>query len=229
MHAFKVLIISLTATLAFSISSHAQIVASNPLEVAALIEGNELTNAQYRSEMKSQAETAALQGAIAAEFTQMKSWQDKYNDYLKTASGYASQLKAGTQLYNEGVRTFLNLTRLKNALTSNPQDIVASVSMNDLFIETATELVSVFTLLKEAVATGGKENMITCAERSKILWALDDRMAAFNRKLSKLSLSIRYYTMNDVWMDATAGMVQRSNGEIASAALGRWKRASHIR
>ena len=34
--------------------------------------------------------------------------------------------------------------------------------------------------------------------------------------------------MMDVWENATAGMLDRSNGEIAEAALGRWKRTSRI-
>ncbi|QUT68557.1 hypothetical protein INE83_04063 [Bacteroides uniformis] len=69
--------------------------------------------------------------------------------------------------------------------------------MNNLYIETATELVSVFTLLNDAVAKGGKENMLTGAERSKTLWALNDKLSAFSRKLHLLYLSIRYYTLND--------------------------------
>ena len=34
--------------------------------------------------------------------------------------------------------------------------------------------------------------------------------------------------MMDVWDNATAGMLDRTNGEIAQAALGRWKRVSRI-
>jgi hypothetical protein len=34
--------------------------------------------------------------------------------------------------------------------------------------------------------------------------------------------------MMDVWEDATAGMLDRTNAEIAQAALGRWKRTSRI-
>ena len=70
--------------------------------------------------------------------------------------------------------------------------------------------------------------MLTGAERSKTLWALNDRLDAFNKKLSQLYLSIRYYNMMDVWENATAGMLDRSNGEIAETALGRWKRTSRI-
>ena len=101
---------------------------------------------------------------------------------------------------------------MRKAINNNPQGIVATLSMNNLYMETATELVSVFTLLKDAVAKGGKENMLT----------------AFSKKLHRLYLSIRYYTMTDVWNGVTAGMIDRSNGEIATQALSRWRRAGRM-
>ena len=208
--------------------ANAQIASSNPLEYVALAEGNELINAQIKSQIEEEQKTALMQNTIAAEFTMIHSWEKKYNKYLKTAEGYASTLKACTSLYDDGVRVFINLCNLKKAITNNPQGIVATMSMNNLYIETATELVSVYTTLKDAIAKGGEENMLTGAERSKTLWALNDRLDAFNKRLNQLYLTIRYYNMMDVWDNATAGMLDRTNGEIAQAALGRWKRVSRI-
>ena len=207
---------------------HAQIVSSNPLEYVALAEGNELINGQIKHQIEDQQKTALLQNTIAAEFTQIHKWEKKYNNYLKTASGYASTLKACTSLYDDGVRIFINLCHLKKAISNNPQGIVATMNMNNLYIETATELVTVYTTLKDAIAKGGKENMLTGAERSKTLWELNDRLAQFNKKLSRLCLSIRYYTMADVWNNVTAGMLDRSNAEIAGQALGRWRRCARV-
>ena len=137
-------------------------------------------------------------------------------------------MKACTSLYDDGVRIFINLCNLKKAIASNPQGIVATASMNNLYIETATELVTVYATLKDAIAKGGNENMLTGAERSKTLWELNDRLAQFNKKLSRLCLSIRYYTMADVWNNVTAGMLDRINAEIASQALGRWRRCARV-
>ena len=224
----------MAALLAFSLlwighgRAGAQIASSNPLEYVALAEGNELINAQIKSQIEDEQKTALLQNAIAAEFAMIHTWERKYNKYLKTVEGYASTLKACTTLYDDGVRVFINLCNLKKAITGNPQGIVATMSMNNLYIETATELVSVYTTLKDAIAKGGEENMLTGAERSKTLWALNDRLDAFNKKLNQLYLSIRYYTMMDVWENATAGMLDRDNAEIAQASLRRWKRCSRI-
>ena len=216
----------LVAVLLLPQESKAQIAASNPLEWIALAEGNELINGQIEKQIKGQTQTALLQNSIAAEFNRIHEWQKQYNGYLKTVNGYASSLKACTHLYNDGVRIFLTLGKLGKAIKDNPQGIV--VSMNNLYIETATELVSVYTLLNDAVAKGGEENMLTGAERSTTLWALNDRLSAFSRKLHLLYLSIRYYTFNDVWRNVTAGMLDRNNGEVARMAMARWRRAAAL-
>ena len=208
----KILILSLCLLLTYT--AKAQIVTTNPLEYAALAEGNELILGKVKDQIDGQKKTALLQNTIAAEFEQMRQWEKKYNSYLKTASGFASSIKACTHLYNDGVKIFITLGKLKNAVSDSPQGIVASMNMNNLYIETATELVTVFSLLRDAVAKGGKDNMLTGAERSQILWALNDQFSAFQKKLNLLYLSIRTYTMTDVWNNATAGMLDRNNGEI---------------
>lgn len=212
-----------------SATAKAQIVTTNPLEYVALAEGNELILGKVKDQMDGQKKTALLQNTIAAEFEQMRQWEKKYNSYLKTASGFASSLKACTHLYNDGVRIFISLCKLKKAISDNPQGIVAAMSMNNLYIETATELVTVFSLLRDAVAKGGKENMLTGAERSQTLWALNDQLSAFQKKLNLLYLSIRTYTMTDVWNNVTAGMLDRNNGEVARMAMNRWRRAATAR
>ena len=223
----KILVLPLVLLLTHT--AKAQIVTANPLEYVALAEGIELILAKVRDQIDGQKKTALLQNTIAAEFEQMRQWEKKYNSYLKTASGFASSIKACTHLYNDGVRIFITLGKLKNAVSDNPQGIVASISMNNLYIETATELVTVFSLLRDAVAKGGKENMLTGAERSQTLWALNDQLSAFQKKLNLLYLSIRTYTMTYVWNNATAGMLDRNNGEIAQIAMRRWRRAATIR
>ena len=112
--------------------AHAQVASSNPLEYVALAEGNELINGQIKNQIEDQQKTAFLQNTIAAEFSQIHKWEKKYNSYLKTASGYASTLKACTSLYDDGVRIFINLCNLKKAIASNPQGIVATASIFSL-------------------------------------------------------------------------------------------------
>ena len=218
----------LLASLIASTRVNAQVVSANPLEWAALAEGNELINGQIKDQIEGQKKTALLQNTIAAEFTQIHKWEKKYNSYLKSIDGYASSLKAATHLYDDGVRLFINLCNLKKAIAENPQGIAATLSMNNLYVETATELITVYTTLRDAIAKGGNGNMLTGAERSTTLWAINDRLAAFNHKLSQLTLSLRYYTMIDVWNNATEGLIDRSHGDIADQAHSRWIRAARI-
>lgn len=207
-----------------TVKGYGQYVTSNPGEYVILEQGNNLINQTVRSEMKAQTATAVLQNTMAGEFTKMKQWEKDYNTYLKKADGYASALKAATHIYDDGLRILITLNKLRKATANNPQGVVATLDMNNLYMETTTEMLTCFTLLKDAVAKGGKENMLTGAERSKTLWELEDKLSSFSHKLHQLYLSIRHYRMADVWNRATAGMIERSNGEIARQSLSHWKR-----
>ena len=66
-------------------------------------------------------------------------------------------------------------------------------------------------------------------EGQEPLWALNDKLSAFQKKLNLLHLSIRHYTMTDVWNNVTAGMLDRSNGEVAQMALRRWQKSATFR
>lgn len=109
-------------------------VVSNPLEWLALAEGNETINRQVKEQVDGQTRTAVLQNTIAAEFTKIHEWEKNYSTYLQTASGYASSLKASATLYEDGVRIIITLGKLRHAISSNPQGIVATILMNNLYV-----------------------------------------------------------------------------------------------
>lgn len=220
----KRLILVIAIAVLSAVEAKSQYILQNPLEWMALAEGSEAINGEVKSETERQMQTAMRQNAIAGEFAMMRNWEKKYNSYLKTASGYASSVKAATTLYHDGIHIFISLCKIKKTISDNPQGIAATMSMNNLYMETATELISVFTSLKEAIAAGGTANMLTGAERSEALWMLQDRVSAFAQRLRTLQMSIRCYTLNDVWQSYTAGMIERDNGTIAKSALRRWKR-----
>lgn len=223
----KWLIVSVVALILLLITSsrtYGQVVTSNPGEYTILATGNNLINRTVKSETQAQRNTALAQNVMAGEFTKMKQWEKDYNSYLKTSTNYASALKAATHIYDDGVRILLTLGKLRKAVNNNPQGIAATVSMNNLYMETTTEMLSVFTLLKDAIAKGGSTNMLTGAERSKTLWELEDKLSSFSHKLHLLYISIRHYRMSDVWNRATAGMIERDKHEVALQSLSHWKR-----
>lgn len=211
-----------------TIKGYAQVVQTNPLEEAEIIAGNELINKSVSSQTKNLEKLAVLQGTMSAEFTKISEWEGKYNSYLKTARGYAESLKAGSMLYLDGVRIIQSMIELKKAVEANQQGILATAVMNNLYMDTATEFVKTYRLLQNAVAKGGRENMLNGAERNEMLWSLVEQMEALNRKLHSLAISIAYYNLGDVWRQITAGLVQKDHGAIAREAMERWKRARRV-
>jgi hypothetical protein len=211
-----------------AVLTHAQLAESNPAQVVAIGEGQKLVNDQINSQTTGMQKTAVRQGAISTEFTIMKGWESKYNSYLKTARGYAEAIQAGTTLYADGVETLQRLYELQRAINANPVGIGATLAMNDLYMETAQEFVKTYRLLKNSVAKGGSDNMMTGAERTEMLWQLSDALAQLNRKLRMLAVSIAYHNLTDVWNQATAGIIPKSHSDIAHDALDRWKRASEV-
>lgn len=210
------------------LTAAAQISQSNPDQYLIINEGQTSINDSIIKQTKGQQKTAALQGAIVAEFTLMKQWEGKYNSYLKTAKGYAESLKAGTSIYAEGVQTLQHLYELKRAIGHNPVGMAATLSLNDLYLETTSEFIKVYTTLKESLAKGGETNMLRGSERTEMLWQLNDQMADLNRRLRQLAISIEYHNMMDVWTRYTAGLIDRDKSVIASEALDRWRRASEV-
>lgn len=198
---------------------------SNPTQHAAIELGNDSINSMVSNQSTKIQKTSILQGAIGAEFLQMKSWEAKYNAYLKDSRGFAEALKAGSHLYSEGVAMLMNLNSLRKAITANPEGIAATMSMNTLYVEAYTAASAVYDTLDKTIDKGGKWNMLKGSERTALLWTLNESLANFNRKLRSLALSIAFYNLMDVWNKVTAGMLDIDRGRIANDAFDRWKRA----
>lgn len=211
-----------------AVPSSAQMSQSNPLQYVEIETGHKNINDQIKKQTKAQEKTGLLQATISAEFTKIKQWEGKYNSYLKTARGYAEAIKAGTSLYAEGVETLRHIHEIRKAVAANPQGIGASVAMNNIYVETAAELIRTYRLLKVSVALGSNVNMLTGAERTELLWNLNDALDQLNRKLRRLAMSIAFYNLGDVWNNATAGMVERSHAQVVADAIDRWKRAQRV-
>lgn len=211
-----------------AVPSSAQMSQSNPLQYVEIETGHKNINDQIKKQTKAQEKTGLLQATISAEFTKIKQWEGKYNSYLKTARGYAEAIKAGTSLYAEGVETLRHIHEIRKAVAANPQGIGASVAMNNIYVETAAELIKTYRLLKVSVALGTNVNMLTGAERTELLWNLNDALDQLNRKLRRLAMSIAFYNLGDVWNNATVGMVERSHAQVAADAIDRWKRAQRV-
>lgn len=119
----KWLIVSVVALILLLITSsrtYGQVVTSNPGEYTILATGNNLINGTVKSETQAQRNTALAQNVMAGEFTKMKQWEKDYNSYLKTATNYASALKAATHIYDDGVRILPDTWKTKKSCQQQP-------------------------------------------------------------------------------------------------------------
>lgn len=222
--AISMVVCSMTAVTTAS----AQVTQSNPLQYVEIETGHKNINDLVNKQTKAQEKTGLLQATISGEFTKIKQWEGKYNSYLKTARGYAEAIQAGTSLYAEGVETLRHIHEIQKAVSANPQGIGAAVAMNNIYVETAAELIRTYRLLKVSVSLGTKENMLTGAERTELLWNLNDALDQLNGKLHRLAVSIAFYNLGDVWKNATAGMAEHTHAQVAADAIDRWKRAQRV-
>lgn len=198
---------------------------SNPLEYAAIGNGESLIDNEIKKQTRIRDSLSVLHGTMLIQETKMKQWEQKYSDYLKTAQGYASAIHAGTTLYAAGMETLAALWEIKTACKINPQGIAASVSMNNLYMETATELIKTYGILTKTIAVDDKKNMLNGKERTQLLWQLNSELAQLNKKFRALALSISLFTFEDVWNRAIAGKIGKSNKELAKEAHNRMNRA----
>lgn len=199
-------------------------VSVDPLWEMAAIYGSGKVLSQINTQTTKTLETAALQNTIALHFNAVKEWQRKYNSYLKDADSFAEAFNAGSNLTAQAVRTMRDLLDLQKVMRRNPEGIAATLAMNNLYMETITEFIKTFRLLKFSVSTGGEYNMLTGKERAEMLWALVDRMDELNTKIRKLILSVAYYRVRDIWAFYTRGMFERHKADIAESCLERWNR-----
>ena len=132
---------------AFSLSVRAQLEENNGTQIAAIAGGGELINKAISKQTTSQTKTDLLAGEIGTEFLYIKGWEGKYNSYLKTTQGYAEGLKGAATLYAEGVTTLRHLYEIAKAIKNNPQGVMATVSMNNLYADAAAELIKVYNVL----------------------------------------------------------------------------------
>lgn len=210
----------------FSANSYGQgASSSNPLEYTVIQKGEAELNSHITSQTRNLDELASVQGTMVGEATLMKKWEKQYNYYLATTKGYTEKIAAACTLFQEGVQTLTYLWEIDQARKVNPQGVFASMSMNNLYMETAAEFTKTCRLLNKVVKKGGQDNMLNGSERTMLLWKLIAELEQLNKKLRSLALSIIVFNFEDVWNRAIAGKIEKTNGMLAEDARKRQRKA----
>ncbi len=199
---------------------------SNPGEYLAIQKGEDNINGKITKQTNSRKKEAGIQAELSASTATMKKWEQQYNSYLKEADGYAKRAVACCQLYLEGVQTLTALWEVYAAKKINQQGIFATMSMNNLYMETATQFIKTYRSLKKVCAKGTDKNMLNGAERTQLIWNLERELEQLNAKLRRLAVSISVFSFEDVWNRAIAGRIDKTNGMIALEARNRMRRAA---
>lgn len=210
---------------------YSQLTTSNPAEYTAITEGNVKINGQISAQTEQMLKVFGLQSDMVVEFKEMKSWENKYNAYLKGTNGFAEAIVAGADLYAQGVMTLQRLHEVKNAIGANPQGVAASVVLNDLYVDASVKLLMAFNTIKdigEKSPDKEQQNMLTGEDRVRMLWVVNDSLKELHTELHKLAISIAYYNLMDVWREATKGLVVKDHGTIARQSLDSWKMARRV-
>ena len=138
----------------------AALTTTDPLLMLAVANGTALVNNQISEETSKMREVGLLQNSIGLQFNAIKTWEGKYNSYLKTARGYAEMLKAGSTLYLDAMVTLRTILEIKRAVKANPEGLAANLAMSNIYIETAMEFIKTFRMLKYTI-TGEKSDSET--------------------------------------------------------------------
>ena len=199
---------------------------SNPGQYLAIKKGEDNILNKISAQTIYRKKEARIQAELSATTAKIKNWEQQYNKYLKTTKGFADRIAADCQLYLEGVQTLNALWEVSAAKKINPQGVFATMSMNNLYMETAIQFIKTYRSLKKVCKKGGDGNMLNGAERTQLIWNLERELEQLNSKLRRLAVSISVFSFEDVWNRAIAGKIDKSNGMLALEARNRMRRAA---
>ena len=147
---YRIILVCILSIVSIRMSAIIDFVSVDPLWEAAVMTGTKKVMDQYNTQNTKLLEMAALQNTMALHFNAVKEWRRKENAYLKVAC-YAEAVQAGSRLTAEAVRTVRDLMDLKKVMQRNPEGIAATVSMNNLYIETIVEFIKTFRMLQNVL------------------------------------------------------------------------------
>lgn len=165
----------------------------------------------------------AEQVPISLEFKEMDNWNRKYYNYLSDASYVINSLQAGTTIYTKAFECFRNLVDLGKAIKENPQGVVSTAALNNLYVETAVKFVKVFRTLNNVLKKGGKQSMLNGADRCRLLWQISGELDELKTSINRIAISVRYYSIIDVWWNATLQYGIYDHKQVADYCYNKWK------
>lgn len=152
--------------------------------------------------------------------------QREFNDYLdsfRSVVSYAAQIYG---FYHEITRLTENMGEFIGQLKNNPTNALAvalSTNRNKIYRELIYNSVEIVNDIRTVCLS---DNKMTEKERMEIVFGIRPKLQLMNKKLQRLSITVKYTSMGDVWMEITEQTRPKADkAEIARSAMRRWKRS----
>lgn len=217
----KLFALALAAFLIFPLVCRPQ----NDPTLALLIED---FSGKAKDQIESQSEVMGTQTAAHVwneeEFSACADLQRQFNDYI---SSFHSVVVYAAELYGLCHETDMlldNLSAFMDQLSDTPSNAVAvmlSASRNDIYQDIVLETVEIVYDIQTVCLSGTK---MTESERVNAAFGVRPKIRTLNAMLRRLTLYVRYTTLEDVWRDITGAAYEtRGKAEIAGECMTRWK------
>lgn len=181
-----------------------------------------------KKELKSQEKVMLLQttGHIwtKEEVEATANLQREFNNYLDSFRSivcYAAQVYG---FYHEITRLTDNMgdfTRQLSDHATNALAVALSPHRNTIYRELILSSVEIVNDIRMACLS---KNKMTEKERMEIVFGIRPKLRAMNQKLQRLTIMVKYTTLNDIWLEIDEGARPKANKrDIVDAASRRWR------
>lgn len=152
--------------------------------------------------------------------------QREFNDYLdsfRSIVSYAAQIYG---FYHEITHLTENTGEFTGQLKNSPTNALAvalSTNRNKIYRELIYNSIEIINDIRTVCLSDSK---MTEKERMEIVFGIRPKLQLMNKKLQRLSIAVKYTTMDDIWAEISEEARPKANKvEIARSAIRRWKRS----
>ena len=146
---------------------------------------------------------------------------NRYLDSFRSIVCYAAQIYG---FYHEIIKLTDNMADFRRQLENHATNVLAvalSPRRNMIYRELILSSVEIVNDIRMACLS---ENKMTEKERMEIVFGIRPKLRAMNKKLQRLTIMVKYTTMNDIWLEIDEGVRPKvDKRDIVDAARRRWR------
>lgn len=146
---------------------------------------------------------------------------NKYLDSFRSIVCYAAQIYGFYHEISQLTDNMGDFTKQVNRSTTNALAVALSTQRNKIYRELIMNSVEIVNDIRMACLS---ENKMTEKERMEIVFGIRPKLKLMNKKLQRLTKTVKYTTMSDIWHEINEGARPVADKrDIVEAAKRRWK------